>query len=39
MKSFRDHPGPGRDTIMSDALIGLKDAQLTDLAHYFAHLK
>ncbi|MFT5036332.1 MAG: cytochrome c553 [Litorivivens sp.] len=37
MKSFRDHPGPGRDTIMSDALIGLKDAQLADLAHYFAH--
>ena len=39
MKSFRDHPGPGRDTIMSAALFGIPDAQLEDLAHFFAHMK
>lgn len=38
MKQFRDHPGPGRDTIMSAALLGLKDQDLADLAHYLAHL-
>jgi cytochrome c553 len=39
MKQFRDHPGPGRDTIMAASLYGLKDAELADLAHFFAHLQ
>lgn len=37
MKQFRDHAGPGRDTVMSAALFGIKDNQLADLAHFFAH--
>lgn len=37
MKQFRDHPGPGRDTIMAAALFGLKDQDLADLAHFLAH--
>ncbi len=36
MTQLRDSPGPGRDTIMASTLRGLSDAQLTDLAHYFA---
>jgi cytochrome c553 len=36
LKQFRDHPGPGRDTIMASTLRGLTDAELTDLAHYLA---
>lgn len=39
MKQFRDHAGPGRDTIMSAALLGLKDEDLADLAHYLAHVR
>ena len=39
MKQFRDHPGPGRDTIMSASLFGLKDSDLTDLAHFLSHFK
>ncbi len=39
MKQFRDHAGPGRDTLMSAALFGVKDAELADLAHFFAHFK
>ena len=39
MKQFRDHPGPGRDTIMAASLYGLKDADLADLAHYLAHFR
>ncbi len=39
MKQFRDHPGPGRDTIMSSTLRGLTDADLDRLAHYFAQAK
>lgn len=39
MKQFRDHAGPGRDTIMSASLYGINNAQLTDLAHFFAHFK
>jgi cytochrome c553 len=39
MKQFRDHAGPGRDTIMSASLYGINDEQLTDLAHFFSHLK
>lgn len=37
MKQLRDHPGPGRDTIMAASLYGLKDADLADLAHFMAH--
>lgn len=36
LKQFRDHAGPGRDTIMSATLLGLSDADLADLAHYLA---
>lgn len=39
MKQFRDHPGPGRDTIMAASLYGLKDQDLADLAHFLAHYK
>ena len=39
MKQFRDHPGPGRDTIMSASLHGLKDNELSDLAHYLTNFK
>lgn len=39
MKQFRDHPGPGRDTIMAASLYGLKDDELADLAHYLAHFR
>lgn len=39
MKQFRDHPGPGRDTIMAAALYGAKDSELADLAHFMAHFK
>jgi cytochrome c553 len=37
MKEYRDKPGPGRDTAMAAALYGITDAQLKDLAHFFAH--
>lgn len=37
MKEYRDNPGPGRDTVMAAALYGINDAQLKDLAHFFAH--
>jgi cytochrome c553 len=36
LRQFRDHPGPGRDTIMAATLLGLSDRDLEDLAHYFA---
>jgi cytochrome c553 len=36
LKQFRDHPGPGRDTIMAATLLGMSDSDLDDLAHYFA---
>ena len=36
MKAFRDHPGPGRDTIMASTLRGLTDADLAGLANYLA---
>lgn len=39
LKQFRDHPGPGRDTIMAASLYGLKDNELADLAHYLAHYR
>ena len=37
MKQFRDHPGPGRDTIMAATLRGLSDGDLDKLAHHLAH--
>lgn len=39
LRQFRDHPGPGRDTIMAASLHGLKDNELADLAHYLAHYR
>jgi cytochrome c553 len=39
LKQFRDRPGPGRDTIMAATLLGMKDSELADLAHYLAHLR
>ena len=36
MKMYRDKPDPGRDTAMSAALYGLKDAELEALAHYLS---
>ena len=36
MKEFRDGRATGRDTIMAATLRGMNDAELTDLAHYFA---
>jgi cytochrome c553 len=39
MKQFRDHPGPGRDTIMAAALYGFKDDELADVAHFLAHFR
>ena len=36
MKMYRDKPDPGRDTAMSAALYGLKDADLEALAHYLS---
>ena len=38
LKEFRDKPGPGRDTIMSGAVVGMSDADLVNLAHFLAHL-
>ena len=39
MKQFRDHPGPGRDTIMAASLHGFKDDEIADMAHYLAYLR
>lgn len=39
MKQFRDHPGPGRDTVMASTLRGASDADLADLAHHLAHFR
>lgn len=39
MKQFRDHAGPGRDTIMSASLYGLKNSDLADLAHFLTYFK
>lgn len=39
MKQFRDHSGPGRDTIMSASLYGLKDNELEDLSHFLTNFK
>ena len=39
MEEYRDHPGPGRDTVMTNALYGLKDEHLDDLAHFLANVR
>ncbi|MBE7366667.1 c-type cytochrome [Ramlibacter pallidus] len=39
LKQFRDRPEPGRDTMMSAVLLGMKDAELADLAHFLAHFR
>lgn len=39
MRQLRHGSEPGRDTIMSVALNGLKDSDLADLAHYLAHVQ
>jgi cytochrome c553 len=36
MQQFRDGKATGRDTMMVGVLRGMTDAQLSDLAHYFA---
>ena len=38
LKSYRDNPRPGADTAMSQPVGGLRDADLTALAHYAASL-
>jgi cytochrome c553 len=38
MKQFRDGQATGRDTVMVSTLRGMSDAQLSELAHYFATL-
>ncbi|MFN4359157.1 MAG: c-type cytochrome [Hylemonella sp.] len=37
MLEYRDKPGPGRDTVMTNALRGFSNAQLEDMAHFLAH--
>jgi cytochrome c553 len=37
MLEYRDKPGPGRDTVMTNALRGFNNQQLDDLAHFLAH--
>jgi cytochrome c553 len=39
LKEFRDHPAPGRDTIMAASLYGFRDDELFDLAHYLANYR
>jgi cytochrome c553 len=36
MQQFRDGKAVGRDTMMNSVLRGVSDAELSDLAHYFA---
>jgi cytochrome c553 len=38
LKSYRDHPRDGADTAMSPPVGGLRDADITALAHYAASL-
>jgi cytochrome c553 len=38
LKSYRDNPRPGADTAMTPPVGGLRDADLTALAHYAASL-
>lgn len=37
MLEYRDKPGPGRDTVMTNALRGFNDDQLDDMAHFLSH--
>ncbi len=37
LKMYRDNPSPGRDTLMSAPLQGMKDTELENLAHHLAH--
>jgi cytochrome c553 len=37
MEEYRDKPGPGRDTVMTNALRGFSNDQLDDMAHFLAH--
>lgn len=39
MEEYRDKPGPGRDTVMNNALHGLTNQHLDDLAHFLANVK
>ena len=39
MEEYRDRPGPGRDTVMTNALLGLHNEQLDDLAHFLANVR
>ena len=39
MEEYRDKPGPGRDTVMNNALHGLNNQHLDDLAHFLANLR
>ncbi len=39
MEEYRDRPGPGRDTVMTNALLGVSNAQLDDLAHFLANFR
>ncbi len=39
IKQFRDGNSTGRDTNMTAAVVGVKDADVADLAHYLAHFK
>lgn len=37
MLEYRDKPGPGRDTVMTNALRGMSNQQLDEMAHFLAH--
>jgi len=39
MTAFRDNPRAGGDTVMSDALRGLSDGDISALAHYLARFR
>jgi cytochrome c553 len=39
LKQFRDNPGPGRDSNMTAAAFGLKDADIDDISHFLANFK
>ena len=39
LKQFRDNPVPGRDSNMTAAAFGIKDAEIDDLAHFMANFK
>jgi cytochrome c553 len=39
IKQFRDGNSAGRDTNMTAAVVGVKDGDIADLAHYLAHFK